>query len=375
MEILDIDRGRLLPHDKAFNCSIAQFRGKTLMAYRIEEHKDDAWAKIAICELGRDWQPIKQTNRMLNIRRPHPHSNLLEDPRLYVSGDRLSLSFIAATVGPTGHVATQGFTFLEPDTYRPWGEEFPQIGNNLNFAFDGRMMFNSEKNWTFHGDDIIYSLNPLVVRSPGSENRTMATIPWDHGRLSGSTQLIEWEGKLLGMFHSFVHKLDKNHPGGMRRHYATGWYVIDPATWRMVAISKEPVLIAVEDGHDLRPQSQEWKPNVVFPCGLMDLGDKLVVSYGWQDSVCRLAFIPHEEVERNLIPITEHFIQKQVLNDPYVTPVGGFDCEVEGKKFHARSWNKLVIQTRPLGIKEQQLHDAIVPRIPESQRKTIWAPA
>lgn len=357
MRIHEIDRSKLLPHDKAFNCAVDS---KRRMLYRIEEHKDDCWAKLAICQLGPDWQPMVGTNSLLNLPRPHAHSNLAEDPRWI---DERHFSFISATLSPHGHVATQGIGTLTGWT------EFPSIRHNHNWAFDGRPVFASEKNWTFWNDKIVYSINPLIVFDHNSEMlaHSQGTINWPHGFMSGSTPLIPYGDKLLGMFHSFKHDAER------RRHYVTGWYVIDPVKWRLTGISKEPVLIAQDGPEDLRPHDQQWKPNVVFPCGLIESGDEFAVSYGWQDSRCRIAFFSKAEVAESIVPVTEHFIQKEQLNDPYVTPPAGFDVEIKGKKIHARSWPKLLTQARVLGIPVQDLHDQLAPRVPKEERKVVWA--
>lgn len=338
------------------------------MAYRIEEHRDDCWAKVAICELDKEWQPVQATNRLLNIPRPVPHSNLLEDPRLYDEDGALMLSFIAATVGPYGHVATQGKCYLHPEALEASGFFYPDLGNNRNYAFNGCQNYASEKNWTFHDELIVYRLNPLSVYE-GSRliSQSRPAIDWKHGNLSGSTPLVPFEGKLLGMFHSF------QHDHAMRRHYHTGWYVLDPLNWRMTAISQNPVLSAQDGSGDIRPPNQQWRPNVVFPCGLIDSGDELALSYGWQDSTCCISFFSKDEVLSNLTQVKGQMIQKEALNDPYVTIPLGFDCEVRGHKLHARSWPKLLVQARNLGIQEQELHDQLVRRVRPEERKLVWA--
>lgn len=381
MKVIDIDRDRLIRHDRAMNASVVIHEGKRIMAYRVENHKLDSWAKLAICELDEDWQPIQDTNRLLSIDSPSSHTNLFEDPRLFVSYGKLFMSYIAATVGPVGHVACQGLCGIiqggngfraEPATV------YPPFGHNHNYAYNGSGDMKGEKNWTFlyHASDAVclYALNPLTVfrmdmptgKCTGISS-TLAVVEWPYGNLSGSTPLIEWNGKLLGMFHSFVHD-DKK-----RRHYYAGWYMIDPTTWKIVALSKEPVLSAGDDINlDLRPLNQVWRPNVVFPCGLVDLGSGVLVSYGWQDARIKLAFIDKSDIELNIKPVKSHYVRKEIINDPWRMIPGGFDCTINGRNFHSRTWPSLVRQAWSHGISEDQLHQALLPRVPKHRRRLEW---
>jgi predicted GH43/DUF377 family glycosyl hydrolase len=340
------------------------------MAYRVEWSGNDSWAKLAICELDGDWQPIVETNRYLDIPRPHPHSGLAEDPRLIVRQGYLYLTFVSATLSDRGHVACQGVTLL--DELRP---NFPTIGTNHNFAFDGRDDYRIEKNWILLEDHWLYLIDPLTIYKAGSNelvSKSGSNINWPHGRPSGSTNLVPYGDKLIGMFHSFEHRDDLSHAGGTRRHYVAGWYVVDSVRWRVVAFSKEPFMRA-EDGHeDLRPADQQWKPNVIFPCGLIDLGDEFAVSYGWQDSRCRIMFCSKEEVTANLVPVTKHFIERRVLQDPYQGLPGGFQYNHEGRQFSAKSWNRLKMQTDPLGIHVDRLHEQNAARVPIEMTKMAW---
>lgn len=364
MRIHEIDRDKLIPHDKAFNPSIIRWQDKTLMAYRVEYSKNDSWAKLAICELDENWQPIPKTNQYLDIPRPHPHSGLFEDPRLFIWGASLGLSFIAATLSERGHVACQGVAKLKDGALT--GINYPVQGNNHNFAFDGREDYRIEKNWIFGCGDVVYSLNPLIVHLITGHARSLADLHYPGGRLSGSTPLVPYGDNLIGMFHNFTHGHEN------RRNYTAGWYVIDPKTWRMVAISKEPFMVAQDGPEDLRPATQQWRPNVIFPCGLIDLGDEFAVSYGWQDSRCRIAFCSKEEVAANLIPVTKHFVEKKRLLDPYQGIAGGFVIEHNGQRFQGRTWNRLKQQTDAMGIPVQVLHDQLVPKVPQEMTKIEW---
>src|ERR1700744_728095 len=149
MIIHKIDRSLLLKHDMAFNPSICRHEGKLFMAYRLEDRSSDSWSKIAICELNEEWQPILETNSILDIPKPREGTNLFEDPRLYrsVIDNKLMLSFIAARLEGSRHVACQGFILL--DDLKKEDPIYPNLGNNLNCAFssNSRNLFESEKNW------------------------------------------------------------------------------------------------------------------------------------------------------------------------------------------------------------------------------------
>lgn len=374
MRIHKIDSSRLLKGDMHFNASICSHHGRMLMAYRLEDRTAKSWSQIALCELDSDWQPISESNRLLKIPEPYPGTNLFEDPRLYsISEGVLALTFIAACFNGKQHVAAQGtgFVLLESDEVRiPF---YPEIGFNLNYASTGNTSkLKGEKNWTIinriEGNaDVLYSINPTSVYCKCSRiAHSKPDIRWSHGKLSGSTPLIPWKGKLLGCFHSFIMG-----PGG-HRYYHAGWYVLDPETWRIISYSEQPTLSGEIDEDDKRPRGSKWVPRAVFPCGLVNMGGEIALSYGWLDSTCRIAFFTEKEIEESLVQVEKWYREIDCINNPWGGVPGGFSCRVEDKYLKAHSWLSLLKEAKRQGVRESELHEVLCVDLDPIYKKKEW---
>lgn len=376
MRLHKVDSSRLLAGDMHFNPSVCDYLGKKLMAYRLEDRAAHSWSQIAICELDEDWQPVFDSNKLIDLPEPFPGTNLFEDPRLYVFSDQLVLTFIAARFNGHQHVASQGICELD-DSYEIVADSilYPDLGSNLNYASMGDpMRLKSEKNWTLFrfensSEKIIYTVNPLDIESERGRSRSKAQINWQYGFLSGSTPLVPWEGNLLlGCFHSFVYE-------GVHRKYYVGWYVLDPAVGRIVSYSKSPFLEGKIDGDEKRPTGSSWVPRAVFPCGLMDLGEEMALSYGWLDSTCRIGFFAHQEIRKSLIPVTKWFEEKEVLINPWGGIPGGFVFKAGDSEVNTRSWPTAVRKAQKEGISENDLMRLICPKVDSRYKKIDWVEA
>ena len=140
-----------------------------------------------------------------------------------------------------------------------------------------------EKNWTFfqNGARAIYSLNPLRILSIEGEasllQESKGVNDWPHGQPRGGTQIFQLNGWASHFFHSSVKIADSKH--GPVRQYFAGLLCHDPSTMAPIAISERPILIGSPCSVEDRPSQHQ----VVFPCGLVDLGRSVVVSYGLDD--------------------------------------------------------------------------------------------
>ena len=313
MEIIDIDSSKLLPSRRCYNASILEYDGKLLMAYRRVcagegeyEHSD-----IGLCTLDSDYQPIKKTNRKLEIELVrHGKFNNQEDPRLFMYNEELYCSFINCMYDYSW--PNQGLCKLDSD-YAPTKIWFLNYGHNWNASLlqkncysprEGVYYYKTaipgiEKNWTFFGNgeylNMLYWVNPTEIVRVDLTTSTVLRIvkakkkdiDWKWGNLSGGTPPVLHNGEYHTFFHSFY-----DHNG--QRVYAMGYYAFEAKfPYKMTKISKSPIIEA--DKKSLA----DYKHAVVFPCGAIIKDDEWLISCGWNDAEIKLIKVPHEEILKN----------------------------------------------------------------------------
>ena len=356
-----------------FNNSICIHNGRILMAYRAEDPPNGVMAKIMIGELRALRINFVQ---QIDIPRPQPHTNLFEDPRLFLNENDLWVSFVAATFKNSHHFACQGIAKLNDKL----GVErifYPDAGHNRNDVCMGNGLMTREKNWTFFSYSgkikVIYSINPLKIGDFNPDNgnisfhdQTMFDADWAWGNIHGGTGPIEVGGKLLFAFHSF--DIENN-----QRRYHIGFYEVDPVKWRVTRISKSPWMSAKrDDSSDMRDPNQPYRPQVVFPCGIQLSGNRVQVSYGWNDCRSMLASEKLSDIISSLKEVNSYYEWRYKLRDPYAGLPGGFRCTVRGIEINAPHWISLVRKAKTHGIDEIELHDTICPRISEPYKTKQW---
>ena len=68
------------------------------MAYRLEDRSSKSWSQIAICLLDDKLNPIKKSNKVIELKASSDKTDMFEDPRLFVHNGKLFMSFIAACI-------------------------------------------------------------------------------------------------------------------------------------------------------------------------------------------------------------------------------------------------------------------------------------
>jgi predicted GH43/DUF377 family glycosyl hydrolase len=364
-----------LPDERSFNNSICHYQGKLMMAYRAESPADGKLSQIKICEL--DPKTFKSRNvKTVTIPPIQPHVTLWEDPRLFTHKGELWMSFIAASYIKGQHWACQGIAMIGHH-FQPDRIFYPAIGNNENHISTGNGKMTREKNWTFFSYDgeihVIYSINPLKVGFFCGESGhvdffkpTMVKHAWKWGELHGGTGLVEFNGLLVGCFHSFTREAQRN--------YHCGFYAIDPQTWQVAFMSELPWMSATYDNpNDKRTLEQSWRPNVVFPCGMIEHEDEFLISYGWQDCRSMLVKVKQDVVWNNLQPVEKHFQEIERYRDFSVRPPGGFKIKVGEQEIRAKGWQSLKRQVSRYGINERELEDAILKVVPAPYKRMEWS--
>jgi predicted GH43/DUF377 family glycosyl hydrolase len=366
-----------------FNPSICTFNGKPIMAYRAEDPPTGIMAKIMIGTFDAGTMRIENPIQV-KIPWPQPHTSLYEDPRLFVHDGKLWLSFIAATFKEGHHFACQGIARLD-ENFQPDRIFYPDAGYNKNDVCEGNGVLSREKNWTFfsHKNQIhvIYTINPMKVGIMNEDSgriefmeMTMFDSDWKWGEIHGSTPPIKVNDKLIASFHSFDFERDQ-------RRYHFGFYEIDPIKWRVTRISNMPWMSAFKDeSQDMRSRDQDYRPLVVFPCGLSKekewqfLGNQntVAISYGWNDCRSMLAFEDLSDILKSLKQVPNYYEYRYKIRDCYQGLPGGFNCEVRGISLRASHFPGLVRRAKSYSIPEIELHDVICKRIEEPFKSKQW---
>lgn len=283
VETVPLELHKLEPF--GYNPTMIEYKGRILMAYRY--HQGTLSTQLAIAEIDLLGHVLSHGKLVVNSRSA-------EDPKFFTVGvgNDLMMSWVDS-VYPT-------FPPLASVHYGHWlGTELKEIGRPVYGLNDGNHV---EKNWVFfeHVDFIyfIYQCHPqqIVVRWTGEKESELITDApkWPYGPIHGGTLPVPYEGKWLRFFHS---PLD-NDPGEQRRRYFMGALLMDPdPPFTITHVSRKPVLYGSEIGPVKRKDCPlHFKPNVVFPGGILARNGYWLVALGVNDSACCIAKIKPEEL-------------------------------------------------------------------------------
>jgi predicted GH43/DUF377 family glycosyl hydrolase len=225
-------------------------------------------------------------------RLPHPvfePANSLEkygceDPRITVLNGRCYMTYTAY-----GDIYQIGITSISPEDLLgkrwAWGERlfpFPNIKNKNAVIFPGRV--DGRYAMCHRLDPDIHVAFSKDLRSWGESELVMSPRQgrWDCVKVGAAGPPIEIdEGWLL-----IYHGVDSN------RTYRLGSAILDKENPpKVVYRSEDPFLEPCEDY-----ERNGWVPNVVFSCGSVLVGDRLLVSYGGADTVIGVATFDLKEI-------------------------------------------------------------------------------
>ena len=309
MRIIDIDNELILDaKDKIYNPAIFEQNGRIYLCFRFEPTKTFE-TNLGVVELDNNFIPITKSVKFLVIPRCGGNVRTLDDPRCFFLDGKLHILHAQGALTPTG-----GWTNCQ--VIAPMSQDFVSerpflldYGKNINYSNRGHDM-SCEKNWTplIHRNKLrmIYKIEPLEmfevyyeefdanpkVKPLMTQNKVLG-LEW--GWPSGGTPLVRRGDEYWGIFHSHVKNEDHI------RDYYMGFYAISvEEPHRVTKISRKPILEADWGSkHDLRNVSQGWVPNCIFPCGMIERGGKVYISYGWQDCRCKILETTYEELNEN----------------------------------------------------------------------------
>lgn len=287
-------KGYNLPNGNAFritnyfNCSFIEYKGKKYFAYRMESKPFCMYMKIGICLLDDDYQPIAETNVLLQL-----HSDLkgyekgyhVEDPRLFIYNDELYLSYTDGYQMGQAKIDPVNLKALE------------------SFYIDKPIKTRTEKNWIFFEDKgklmCIYDLPSMqVLEMNGQKWKEVSKnepIAWKYGEIRGGATPIKVGNKFIAFFHSRLPTLT-----GYQYHMGALEFEAK-APYKITAISSRPIISGEHISESIPRLSN--KIFVVFPCGVIREKDGYKVSFGYNDLECRYVTVSDELLNDLMKPL------------------------------------------------------------------------
>ena len=241
---------------------------------------------------SRDWKTKIMANGQ-PIKAKIPASYSQEDMRLFLHNGKLMASCTLAK--PHGKKGAKCVTVFGEMKKRGDSWEFanikqPKYGRN-NWT-------GMEKNWLFFSNaDRLYAIygikaivqTTLELSEKGYVLRTHKTAApvWKYGEIRGGcAPLPHPSGHLLRFFHSRTAE-----KGAIKWRYHIGALLMeDKAPFRVVKVLKEPILSGNEEW---MLGVHHWKPNVVFPCGAVQIEGGYILTYGVNDCASRALRVPN----------------------------------------------------------------------------------
>ncbi len=167
-----------------------------------------------------------------------------------------------------------------------------------------------QKNWVgfdWHGElMLIYAPHPHEILYPDlrtgeclSIYKTQPKVQWEWGTLRGGTAPIMVDGEYLAFFHSAIVTTSIASKGKKMWHYYMGAYTF-AAEPPFAITSMSPMPIA---GEGYYTQSN-YEKRVVFPGGVVDCGDHLLVAFGKDDREVWISKINKASLKASMVPVS-----------------------------------------------------------------------
>lgn len=281
-----------LPEVGSFNGAILDMLdGRTLLVYRPNE------MELVGCFLDEGYRPIKGSYYKFPLSK-------VADPRLVVTGGQtvlLSYSKYHSCVS-SEHIAGNIIMDLrDPQRKIFCGDPIRISPRNLNsrqknwmpFSWNDKVLFVANVSphdvYECRTDLPEYSIRKYLTKWD-SENWPWNQKSWFYpGGFRGNTNAVRMDdGNYLGTFHTSTQI-------GRTVHYDNGFYIFEGnPPFRPIRMSTKTYLPA-----ESAVEPHFRKAGIIlctFPCGLMIRGDKVVISYGDNDSSVKIVETTMEEV-------------------------------------------------------------------------------
>lgn len=274
---------------QTFNSSWTHYNDELVMAVRAGNFWDSPFSSyIGITSLSDDLEPI-HAPIWLDIPLSHP-----EDPRLIVVGE--SLWMLIHARGPMASFKIYACPLEKKEGL--WALSKPPIELIYPDAPAGRI----EKSWMplVQKNELylIYSLSPYTLTKPDLETGlcTKVDVPpttfsWDFGAPKGSTQVIPSKDGYIGIFHSSMFTEKRPFRPRTKYYYFLGGFLLDQSM-HLKSVSQAPFSIPEFYG-----KGDGW---CIFPCGLMQHEEKLILSAGKNDRITLAITLDQQQLQQSL---------------------------------------------------------------------------
>lgn len=274
----------------AYNPSIIRHRDRLWSIVRVHDRKD--WrSNLYMVELDDSLRPLSSKF----IRPPLSLTeNSHEDARAFVYNGDLWMSWTCSmpNVATFRCVVVAGRLVRSEDNWSveqyfiPRYGKYDWSGTEKNFVFFQR----ASKLYCWYG---VFQGKQIVLELEGSnvtQVHTSPALPWPQGDIHGGAITPMPDGTLLHIFNSHTHGNNRM----LHRYYIGAARLSGDPPFDMVSISRKPVLYGYE-GVNLGG-IKRFKPNVVYAGGAIWEGQKLLVSYGWNDIKSRIVKLNMEDL-------------------------------------------------------------------------------
>lgn len=267
----------------AYNCSLIRFQGRLLLSYRWHSKKD--WrTELGIAELNDRYEPISSKA----ILPPKDlQDNSMEDLRFCIHQGTLMASWTISQYPATVFRSIVAVGYLvEKETH--W-----EISRFIIPDFGQNDFTSVQKNWIFweHASKL-YCLyltheNQQTILEFDETFRVeqvlkSKALPWPKAPIHGGAICEGANGNRYHFFNSHTTHKERQ----LDRYFIGCAELSGQPPFDMLRISSRPI-ISGEEGYDLH-KNPHFKPNVAFVAGAIRDGDSWLISYGWNDSQCRL---------------------------------------------------------------------------------------
>ena len=295
----------------AFNASLLAWEDGWLLSFRNKEKIDGVWrTKIGLVKLTPEFEVTGPVSFL------DTGSLFSADPRLvdvngtiYIVYSDVSIASLLNPILGSKHVLEVVVGKIEEQ------DGLFSIHSICHVTdYPNRIENRVEKNWVpfVYADQLLlaYSLQPHVIfRRPYESEmcevyaKSACALQWDWGILRGGTPAILVDGSYLSIFHSSKAMRSLHSEGKASRHYFLGAYLFEAQPpFAMQKISPKPIV-----GRNFyigKNYPSYWAAiQAVFPCGIVQKGPYLWVSYGRQDHEVWVAQIDTQILLNSLVDV------------------------------------------------------------------------
>lgn len=217
----------------------------------------------------------------------------IEDPRITRIGDTYWFTYVAVSRhgAATALASTTDFqTFTRHGVIFPIENKdvvlFPEAIGGQHVALHrpvGRMCFSQPEIWLARSSALVDWGRHEVLLEAGKMSDDSGESGWDAGRVGAGAPPIRTPEGWLEIYHGSTKPAGNRGAGGSAVGvYSAGALLLDlDEPHRIVRKSSAPVLAPETDF-----EREGFVPNVVFPTGVVDRGDTLLLYYGAADTAC-----------------------------------------------------------------------------------------